>query len=167
RLNEAIDLLAEAGSWEGVIAAMRDAATSLSGFASVEFGRWFRMLPHRWRDHRVAQLAAGTELRPRDPMGSIPYFDAAMNGFRESGDVDGEVASVAGLGMLLWWANDLPRLLALHQRTEQLAAGGSELARFMAHVGRAAIAHLMGDSASVFAALAPVQDIGIPTWTPV
>src|SRR5205085_11679617 len=62
---------------------------------------------------------------------------------------------------------DAPRLLLLHQRVVELAAGGSTIARFIEHVGRAAIAHLMGDSAAVFAALADVDDIAVPSWLPV
>ena len=167
RLHDAIDLLAESGSWDDALDVIRDAATTLSGFSAADFGRWYRKLPRQCRNSPVALLAAGLDVRPRLPMESIAFFDGAIDGFRQAGDVDGEVAALSGEGLVLWWANDVMRLFALHQRVVELSASGSTIARFMAQLGQAAIAHLMGDSAAVFAALADVDDIAVPTWVPV
>jgi DNA-binding SARP family transcriptional activator len=167
RSNDAIELLAEAGAWDEVLAVIRDTETMLAVGSAADFGRWYRMLPHRWRDSPVALLASGLALRPLAPAESIPVLEAATRGFRDAGDVEGEVAAISAHGTVLWWSNDPLKLFGLHVRVTELAATGSAIARFVAAIGTAAIAHLMGDSAGVFAALADVDDTALPAWLPV
>jgi DNA-binding SARP family transcriptional activator len=105
-------------------------------------------------------------LQPRSPLESIPHFENAVTGFREAGDVDGEVAAITAQGLVLWWANDVLRLFTLHQRVVELAAGGSTTARLIDQIARAAIAHLGGDSPGVLAALADFDGAAVPGWLP-
>lgn len=168
RLNEAIDLLAEAEAWVEVLGVMRDAETILTrDFSAADFGRWHRMLPPEWRRGPVALLAAGLALQPRAPRQPVATLQAAAEGFRTAGDADGEAAAIAAHGMVLWWENDPAGLLGLYERVVVLAEAGSADARFLAAVGVAAIAHLSGDSAGVFAALSEVDDIALPGWAPI
>lgn len=169
RLNEAIDLLAEADAWEEVLAVMRDAETILTrDFSATDFGRWHRMLPPAWRGGPVALLAAGLALQARAPRESVATLQAAAEGFRTTGDADGEAAAIAAHGMVLWWENDPAGLFDLYERVLVLAEAGSTAARFLAAVGVAAIAHHLGDdSAGVFAALSEVDDIALPSWAPI
>lgn len=165
RLHEAIDLLAESDAWDGVLELIREAETTPAlQTRPADFGRWHRMLPAAVRQHPVAQLAAGLAMQPHAPIDSIPAFQAAATGFRQAGDVEGEVAAIGAHGLVLWWANDPLALLPLLQRVTALAATGSDAARFLGSFGLAAIAHLRGDSAGVFAALADCDGTSVTGW---
>ena len=42
----------------------------------------------------------------QDPIEAVAPLTAAVAGFRDADDIDGEVAAIAAQGLVLWWAND-------------------------------------------------------------
>ena len=169
RFGMAFDLLAEAEAWDDALAVIGDAATSPTldlDVATAEFGRWCRCLPASRQHAPEALLASGLERQTRAPLESMAALEAAAAGFRDRGDVDGELSAIAADGLVRWWANDLAGLLELYQRVEVLAETGSPSVRVLGAVGLAAIAHLGGDPAGVLAALAGVGDQVLVRWLP-
>jgi DNA-binding SARP family transcriptional activator len=167
RVDDAIELLAEAGAWDEVLDTIRDAQVQWMPQSAADFGRWYRLLPHDRRESPVARMAAGLELQPKNPLASMDVFAAAAAGFREAGDIDGETATLAAHGLVAWWANDPAAMLTLHRRVVELAAAGSNVAGCLERIARAAVAHLVADSPGVFAALADADDLTPPGWIPV
>jgi LuxR family transcriptional regulator, maltose regulon positive regulatory protein len=164
RLSLAVDLLVEAEAWDELLGLLADATTHLIGVPPAELGRWHRLLPVEHAEEPAALRAAGVGQLGHDPLGAARVFAAAAVASRAAGDVDGEVAALAQEGLVRWWANDRDALLALHVRVVELAELGSDAARTLDAVGRAAMAHLAGDSAQVRAALADVTGGLPPGW---
>lgn len=168
RHSMAIDVLADAGDWDGVLAVVRAAALEPGALLpSSEFGRWVRLLPREWRGRPEAELAAGIDRRARSPLDALPSFEAAACGFRARGDVDGEVAAIGHDGAVRWTANDFGGVLALYQRVQELAVAEVRSAQELAAVGQAAMAHIGADSAGVLDALRGVGDSMTTGWLPV
>jgi LuxR family maltose regulon positive regulatory protein len=158
RFGPAIDLLAESGAWDEVLATIREASLLVgTEFDGPAFGRWYRTLPHHHRDRPEALFAAAIELQAQAPLAASELCEGAAAGFRAREDIDGEVAVIHQDGLARWWANDLTGLLGLYARVVELAAQGSSSAAMVATVGEAAIAHVQGDSAATLAALADVD----------
>ena len=175
-LANAVDLYAEAEAWPDVLAVMRDAAVRVPAdrgprlLPEVEpavFGRWHALLPQAWRDAPAARLAVAIAGRSADPRAALPDIDAAIEGFAEVGDADGEAAAIASKSLVLTWTNDLAGLRAVGPRIAELARAGSQIARTLRLIGRALVAHLMGDSATVHATLGAIDPRTAPGWEPV
>jgi len=165
RLSEAVDLLVENEAWEEALAVFRDAEMHLrASVPSIELGRWRRLLPPEWRKEPEALLAAGLERQPQAPLEAVTLFEEARTGFRNRGDVEGEVAAIAQEGLVRWWANDLVGLLELVERIDVLAQLGSGPAAMLAAIGRAGVAHLGGDSDGVFTALTGLDGEPPANW---
>ena len=180
RYSMAVDLFVENEAWEGVLDVVRAAERHPAGPAlgslaapspmlavlPADFGRWHRLLPSGWRTKPAAVLASALELQARSPLEALRLLKVAAHEFRDVDDVDGELAAISHLGLICSWLNDIAELLALTQRVSELAAAGSERARVLSAVGTAMWAHLLGDSASVLAALAAHDDDEDPAWLP-
>ena len=166
RFNEAIELLAEAQSWDGVVAVMREVL--LQPFIThlpSDIARWKRTLPVVRRDDPVVLLATALELEASAQPDAAAAFELAAHRFRERDDSDGELAAIAHEGLLRWWASDIPGLIGLYERVQVLAASSSS-ARALNAVCLAGIAHLGGDSADVHRHLAGFHAEDLGTWFP-
>jgi DNA-binding SARP family transcriptional activator len=169
RITAAADLLAESESWDELLAVIRDAviAGALTDHPATDYGRWYRALPASRRLDPEALLAFAVNSRMVDTEAALPALVDAVRGFRVAGDVDGEVAAIHEEGLLRWWSGDLAGLLELHVRVTELAAGGSRGAQVLASIGKAAMAHLTGDSAAVHDALEGCSDEVATHWRPI
>ncbi len=157
RYAAAVDLFIEAEDWRGVLQVIVDAERSM-WLPAMEFGPWLAAMPLEWRSQPEAVLAAGLELQTRAPLAALDKFQVAAARFKAAGDVDGEIAAISHDGLVRWWLNDTAGLFELYLRVTELAANGSARAGVIAAIGAAAVAHLQGESAGVFAALAGVDD---------
>jgi DNA-binding SARP family transcriptional activator len=155
----AIALLAEAEAWDEVLEVLREAGTRWRAPAAPdELARWCRMLPAHLRAAPAALLAAGLERQARAPREAIPIFEAAVLGFRDQDDVEGEIAALFQQGVVCWWAQDLGTLLGLYERVGALAASGLPRAQILASLGAAGIASVTGDSEKVLESLREAGD---------
>ena len=168
RLTVAVDLLAEAGNWDGVLAILRDAQMMfVAPVAADELSRWSQLLPARLRQEPETLLAAGFACQEQAPLEALAIFESAATKFRAKGDIDGEMAAMGQNGLVRWWIKDFPGLFALHQRVRELAAAGSATAEVLVAVAMAGLGHLTGDSAQTLAALADVDEEAAARWLPV
>jgi DNA-binding SARP family transcriptional activator len=167
RFDDAVELLAEAEDWDGLLKLLRDAEVDAAmTVKSAEFGRWYGKLPLQWRGAPAGLLAAGLETQARAPVEAMAAFASAAEGFRAQDDVEAELAAIGQEGLVRWWTNDAAGLLALYPRIEALGAAGSARARALGALGSAALSHLAGDSAGVFDALRGVDDAIAANWLP-
>lgn len=165
RFDSAIDLFACAGAWEEVLATILEAARHHGAFDEWHrFARWRSVLDDDLQDHPVARLAAGIEVASRIPVDALSAFGRAADGFRELGDVDGELAALAKLGLVAWWANDVAALFDAIGRASELASDGHAEAQVAVWIGEAAIAHASGDHHRVLEVLGPVDLTGAGEW---
>lgn len=171
RFSSAMHLFAEVEAWDELFEIITEAEhRSVLGTSVVvsqetdpapmahEFGRWFRLLPLSRRDEPAAMLARAIELQAGDPVHAAEVFHRAGVGFREVGDVNGEMAAISREGVIHWWRNDMAALLELHGRIVELMATGDQRAETLGAVAIAAIAHLGGDSPGVLTALGNVDE---------
>lgn len=168
RIGAAVDLLIEAQAWNDVLEVV--AASEMSPHVRVppsELVRWCALLPAPWRDRPEAQLARGLEVQQHAPFEALEAYQRAAAGFREIGDIEGEVAAVGHEGLVRWWANDFPGLFEVHQRLGILAGLGSTRAKQLQAVGIASIAHIGGQSDRVLRVLQGVDDDLGQGWTAV
>jgi LuxR family transcriptional regulator, maltose regulon positive regulatory protein len=104
-----------------------------------------RSFPSTWR--MVALRAVvNVEHSPREATRDLI---AAAEAFREHGDVDGELACVAQLGQVAWWAEDPSLLGGVVLRVFEMEAAGYDNAVPIACLGRALVADLAADSQRV------------------
>lgn len=164
RFGVAVDVLVDAEAWDGVLDVIRDADSRPMPVRPSEFGRWYRALPPDWRTRPEALFAAAVDLHARAPTEALALFEAAEQGFRTTGDTDGELAVISYDGWARWVANDVAGLIGLYTRVGELAAAGHGRAQQLQAVAIAAMAHLQGDSATVLSALGELGEGTDSTW---
>ena len=165
RFEDALGLFLEAEEWDEAVATIRRAALDpIARLDAQRLGRWARSLPEPFVGDPVASLARGIELAAAFPADALPVLARAVDGLRAAGDVDGEVAAIYEQGLVMWWSNDITGLLSLHRRARELGDEGSVNASHLADIGDAAVAHVLGDSAGVFQALADIDATSTGRW---
>lgn len=167
RFGEAIELLALAREWDGVMAALRE--VELIPWMPVlptELERWRRLVPADHRDRPEIMLATAMHLEARNAGQAPAAYQAAASAFAARGDIDGELVAIAHQGLVRWWSGDIAGLFSLYQRVEELAAQGSANARALNAICLAAIAHLEADSAGVHQHLRAFDDGTLVVWRP-
>lgn len=148
-LAAAIRQLAAAEAWDDLTAVVTDAlGAAHPPVAGDVVASWLGRLPAHLAGEPVGRLLGAVVNMARDP-GAADELQAAADGFRAAGDVDGELACIAHIGQLAWWAQDPTHMGRLTLRLFEMEAAGVEGAVPLACVGRALIADLMADSARV------------------
>lgn len=167
-LGSAADLLAEGEAWDELVGMLRDAEAQVVGAVRPgELVRWCQLLPSDRREDPEVLLATGLARMAREPLDAVASIRRARDAFVAGGDVDGEAMALAHEGLIRWWTHDIAELLGLIGRVDELARGGSSVARAIGAVGQAAVAHLGGDSDAVRAHLDGIDADLLDGWHPV
>ena len=165
--ERAVDLFSDADAWDDVTALIRDVALNHGALEQWHrIGAWRHRLPEPLQASPIGRLAEGMDVASRVPLDAVAPFHAAVAGFRDRGDSEGELAAMERLGVVMWWAGDVGGLWELYQRAVELRDGGLQRAEVVTRVGEAAIAHLTGDPDGVLAALEPVSNADMTAWAP-
>lgn len=140
--------LAEA--WDDLTAVVTDAlGAAHPPVAGDVVASWLGQLPEHLAQSPLARLLNAVVNVQRDPGASLGDLQVAAASFREEGDIDGELACMAQLGQLAWWAEDPSLIGRLTLRLFEMEAAGYDKAVPLACVGRAVIADLVADSPRV------------------
>jgi DNA-binding SARP family transcriptional activator len=165
RLDDAYALLAEVDLWDDVPDLLRAACRSGMHPTAGQLRRWLAQTPESVRHSPPGLLATGVLASLTNSDQATEPLRAAVEHFREVGDVDGELCAMSHLGHLAWWRGDLAVLGELLPRTLELEATGNEVASGFAAFGRAVICDIQADPPGVLDALAAVRP-GVldPRW---
>jgi DNA-binding SARP family transcriptional activator len=142
--------LALAEAWDDLTAVVTDAlGAAHPPVAGDVVASWLGQLPEHLARSPLARLLNAVVNVQRDPGASLDDLQVAAASFREEGDLDGELACMAQLGQLAWWAEDPSLIGRLTLRLFEMEAAGYDKAVPLACVGRAVIADLVADSPRV------------------
>ena len=167
RFDRAVELFAEAASWDELLSVVREAELqSAPNFGPAELVRWCRMLPDSHARSPEVLLAVALQRVAGRPAESVAAFQGAREIFAARGDIDGELIAISHEGFVRWWAHDIDGLSKLYERIATLAESGSPIARTLNGICLAAISHIGGDSAGVHRYLADFDDYPVPGWRP-
>jgi DNA-binding SARP family transcriptional activator len=150
----AFRLAAAAGEWADARAIGLLVCSESHPLVSVdELDGWRRVLERAgYGDAPETALLGATARKPADPLGSLPIFEQAGEGFRRAGAVEGEAAALFHRGHILWWHESHDELLAVAGRCAELAGHGSVLAASLLDLGALVLAEISDDAAGVVAA---------------
>jgi LuxR family transcriptional regulator, maltose regulon positive regulatory protein len=146
----AIRQLARAEAWDDLTTVVTDALGAAHPLVAGDVvASWLGQLPEHLGHSPLARLLRAVANVQRDPRASIHDLQTAAEAFREEGYRDGELACLAQLAQLAWWAEDPSLMGSLTLRLFEMEASGYEKAFPLACVGRALVADLMADSQRV------------------
>jgi DNA-binding SARP family transcriptional activator len=117
--------------------------------------RWLDALPRSRCDEPDGLLLRGVRGRMLDPFGSetAHLLQRAVDGYRNLGNVGGEIAAASELAYVLRNQGRCDGLLGLLGRAAEMHAGGHREADGWMAIARSAIAELAGDDAQMVAEL--------------
>ena len=168
RFDDALALAVDTGLDDVVPGILRAACLGPGRPPAARLARWLEEMPPSAAGTSGAALAAGLHSALVSPGDAIEPLRAAWDLFRADGDVDGELATIALLGRVTWWLARLDVLGELLPRVLELEAEGHPLARALAGIGRAVVADLDGDDATVIAVLEGIEPGALdPGWAAV
>jgi DNA-binding SARP family transcriptional activator len=164
----AFDLAAAHELWDDAAAVVT--ASCSRGYIDVPapiVARWLDRLPRSRWDAPDGMLLRGVHGRVHDPFapGTVSTLQRAADGYRDAGNVAGEVAATTELAYVLRNQGRCDGLPALLVRAAELhAQGHAEVAGWMA-MAKSAVAELGGDDAGMVAELddVPADAFG-PPW---
>jgi DNA-binding SARP family transcriptional activator len=157
RFDAALRLFADARDWNGVIATLR--AAMIDRFSPLDFTvivEWSNRLPPDLGDEPVIQLVRGIAAATTDTMEAFTRIERSIAGFRERGDIQGELAATARLGRVANNVGDVARVLPALGRLEELAATGERAAADLLALAHALTAQFQGNPTAVVEILAPL-----------
>ncbi len=164
----AFDLGVAVGDTEVVRAAIHQQFAR--GYAAAPtdlLARWLDQLPVALLDEPEGRLLAGKVTHARDAFAAEAHdhLERAMQGFRDRGDVVGELASASELAFVARARSDLPRLMPLASRGFELEAAGHEVAQGMCQLTRGMLADLNGDDGEAHRLFSTIEEGAIsPGW---
>ena len=168
RFDDALALAVDTGLDDVVPGILRAACLGPGRPPAARLARWLEEMPPSAAGTSGAALAAGLHSALVSPGDAIEPLRAAWELFRADGDVDGELATIALLGRVAWWLARTDVLGELLPRVLELEADGHPLARALAGIGRAVVADLEGDDATVIAVLEGIEPGALdPGWAAV
>jgi LuxR family transcriptional regulator, maltose regulon positive regulatory protein len=168
RFDDALTLATDSGLDDVVPSILRAACLGPGRPPAERLARWLADVPPTAAGTSGAALAAGLHAALVCPGDAIEPLRAALALFRADGDVDGELATIALLGRVAWWLARLDILGELFPRLLELETEGHPLARALASIGRAVLADLAGDDATVIAVLEGIEPGALdPAWSAV
>jgi DNA-binding SARP family transcriptional activator len=153
----AVRLLADAGAWDDVTGVVVDVlGAAHPPVAGDLVAAWLGRLPDHLADGPLARLMGAVATVQTAPGAAARLLGEAADAFRAEGNPAGELACMAQLGQLAWWAEDPTTLARLMGRLFELEALGVANAGPLACLARALIADLSADADRV---LAEIDDI--------
>ena len=153
-MGAAVPMLTEAGAWDDVTDVVADVlGAAHPPVAGDVVAAWLGRLPDHLAGGPLARLLSAVAAVQRDPQAAMQDLQVAADAFRADGHVPGELACLAQLGQLAWWAEDPGLLLRLAARVFEIEALAHEEAVPLACLGRALIADLSADCDRVLAEL--------------
>ena len=103
-------------------------------------GDWLKRLPGPVRSHPGRPAALGDGGHGQAPGTARERLERAAAGFRDAGDVTGEMACLVSLFHIAFWHNELRAMLPIIARWQELAEQGVQDATTAASLGRALLA---------------------------
>jgi DNA-binding SARP family transcriptional activator len=156
--DEAFTLLHETERWDLAPAALRAACLVSHRRYVARLDHWLAGCPDTVRASPPGRLAAALHTALTAPAGAVEPLREAIALCRAAGDVDAEMAAISQLGRLSWFRQD-PSVFGAEMwaREAELADAGHPHARAMHAFGRAVVADLIGDDATVLEELAGIE----------
>ena len=146
-LAAAMRLLSAAEAWDDLKSVVTDAlGTAHPPVPSDVVASWLAQLPEHLTHGPLGRLLHAVVNVQQAPHQAILDLNRAAEDYREQGDVDGELACIAQLGLVAWWAEDPSLMGHLVLRIFEMEAAGYANALPMACLGRALVADLAADS---------------------
>ena len=165
RFDEAFALVRESGLWTLAPDLLRGACLA-GDDRRRQLGAWLVACPAQVLASPAGRLAEALHFAALRPSRAIEPLREAAAACRDAGDVSAELCAVAHLGWLAWFLQDPSTVgpeLAL--RIAELAADGHPRAQALAAFGRATIADVHGDDATVLRELGGLDTGALgPGW---
>jgi LuxR family transcriptional regulator, maltose regulon positive regulatory protein len=147
RIDTAIRLLIDSGSWDDVDRAIVEAlGAAHPPVARDVLDEWYRRLPGGNRDRPSSRLLAAVLRGEGEIEAAWAEFEGCATAFRAVGETTGELASLVQLGQIAWWSDRPDRLGSVAARAFELDAMGCEEAVPFACLGRAMLLDIVGDN---------------------
>jgi DNA-binding SARP family transcriptional activator len=150
----AVRLLVDAGAWDDVTDVVVDVlGAAHPPVAGDLVAAWLGRLPDHLADGPLARLMGAVATVQTDPRSAARLLGEAADAFRAEGNPAGELACMAQLGQLAWWAEDPTTLARLMARLFELEVEGVTHAGPLACLARALVADLTANCDLVLAEL--------------
>ncbi|MFV0461097.1 MAG: BTAD domain-containing putative transcriptional regulator [Actinomycetales bacterium] len=154
-IRQAVRLTIDLADWQGLEPVVIRACSGIAAEVSADvLMRWYARLPAALQSAPVGQLLLGSALKGEDPATAGDHFDLAARGFRQDGNVDGELAALVSLFHVYFWQNR-PEVLEIVARWQELAAQAHRASVF-ATLGRALLAPSPAAAKAELAHVGPV-----------
>ena len=158
RYDDALALIREADLWDKAPGVLRRACLSPQRRTTPELDLWLSSCPEDVRSSVGGRLATALLAAFATPEDAVEPLRETIMFCRAEGDLDAELVAIAALTRLAWWSQDLrPFAGALSGRVFELEATGHPQARALASFGRAIVADLMGEDATMLAQLESIE----------
>ncbi|HYZ99575.1 MAG TPA: BTAD domain-containing putative transcriptional regulator [Acidimicrobiales bacterium] len=150
----AVTLIADAEAWNDMTRVVVDALGAAHAPVPGDVvAAWRRRLPNDTRCGALARLLDAIITGQTDPEVAASGLSGAMDAFRQSGDVDGELACLAQLAQLAWWWERPEQMVGAAARVLELENAGHDRAASLACLARALVHDVANDCAAAIAEL--------------